>query len=198
MPAPHAQAGDRRHQRAAGADLLQVLLPGEHHQLLHLLSDRPLPRLGAQLADAPVRVPRLGRARHACSADRWATARPQVHHLGLDPRRAALHAAAAARQSVLDRRADRPDRPHPGLGVSRPSWSTRRNCCPAVPARWRGCSSASPSAWAASAPRCWASSPTHVGINFVYQICAFLPLIGLLAGFLPDIDTTGGVRPARQ
>ena len=27
----------------------------------------------------------------------------------------------------------------------------------------------------------------HVGINLVYQICAFLPLIGLLAGFLPDL-----------
>ncbi|HEV3287051.1 MAG TPA: MFS transporter [Steroidobacteraceae bacterium] len=27
----------------------------------------------------------------------------------------------------------------------------------------------------------------HVGIAFVYQICAFLPLIGLLAGFLPDV-----------
>jgi FSR family fosmidomycin resistance protein-like MFS transporter len=27
----------------------------------------------------------------------------------------------------------------------------------------------------------------HVGIDFVYQICAFLPLIGLLAGFLPDV-----------
>jgi len=27
----------------------------------------------------------------------------------------------------------------------------------------------------------------HVGITFVYQICAFLPLIGLLATFLPDV-----------
>jgi FSR family fosmidomycin resistance protein-like MFS transporter len=27
----------------------------------------------------------------------------------------------------------------------------------------------------------------HAGIDFVYQICAFLPLIGLLAGFLPDV-----------
>jgi MFS transporter, FSR family, fosmidomycin resistance protein len=29
------------------------------------------------------------------------------------------------------------------------------------------------------------------GINLVYEICAFLPLIGLLAGFLPDIDAHG-------
>jgi len=27
----------------------------------------------------------------------------------------------------------------------------------------------------------------HIGIDFVYQLCAFLPLIGLLAAFLPDV-----------
>lgn len=36
------------------------------------------------------------------------------------------------------------------------------------------------------------------GINLVYEICAFLPVIGLLAAFLPDVDSTGGVRPARN
>jgi len=36
------------------------------------------------------------------------------------------------------------------------------------------------------------------GINLVYEICAFLPVIGLLAGFLPDVDTHGAVRPARE
>ena len=35
------------------------------------------------------------------------------------------------------------------------------------------------------------------GIKLVYEICAFLPVIGLLAGFLPDVDSAGGVRPAR-
>ena len=33
------------------------------------------------------------------------------------------------------------------------------------------------------------------GINLVYEICAFLPIIGLLAGFLPDVDSRGVVRP---
>jgi FSR family fosmidomycin resistance protein-like MFS transporter len=28
----------------------------------------------------------------------------------------------------------------------------------------------------------------HVGIDTIYEICAFLPLIGLLAGFLPDVQ----------
>jgi FSR family fosmidomycin resistance protein-like MFS transporter len=27
----------------------------------------------------------------------------------------------------------------------------------------------------------------HYGIVFVYQVCAFLPLLGLLAVFLPDV-----------
>lgn len=31
----------------------------------------------------------------------------------------------------------------------------------------------------------------HTGIHFVYQVCAFLPLIGILTGFLPNI---GGKR----
>ncbi|MGH8287501.1 MAG: MFS transporter [Steroidobacteraceae bacterium] len=34
------------------------------------------------------------------------------------------------------------------------------------------------------------------GIKLVYEICAFLPLIGLLAGFLPDVGTHG-VRRTR-
>jgi len=35
----------------------------------------------------------------------------------------------------------------------------------------------------------------HVGIDPVYQICAFLPLLGLLAAFLPDVHKYP-VRPA--
>jgi len=28
-----------------------------------------------------------------------------------------------------------------------------------------------------------------MGIDFVYQVCAFLPLIGLLTGLLPDVGS---------
>ena len=31
------------------------------------------------------------------------------------------------------------------------------------------------------------------GINLVYELCAWLPVIGLLAGFLPEVD-----RPPRE
>jgi FSR family fosmidomycin resistance protein-like MFS transporter len=33
------------------------------------------------------------------------------------------------------------------------------------------------------------------GINLVYQACAFLPMIGLLAGLLPDVKTHGSAEP---
>jgi FSR family fosmidomycin resistance protein-like MFS transporter len=34
----------------------------------------------------------------------------------------------------------------------------------------------------------------HVGITLVYQLCAFLPIIGLLAAFLPDLHRLPGSR----
>ena len=43
---------------------------------------------------------------------------------------------------------------------SRPSWCTRRSCCPAGWGWWPGCSSDSRSGWAASARRRWAGWPT--------------------------------------
>jgi FSR family fosmidomycin resistance protein-like MFS transporter len=36
----------------------------------------------------------------------------------------------------------------------------------------------------------------HIGIGQVYQICAFLPLIGLLAAFLPDLHNSHAARTA--
>ena len=32
------------------------------------------------------------------------------------------------------------------------------------------------------------------GINFVYEVCAFLPLLGLLAAFLPDLHKYHAAR----
>ena len=36
----------------------------------------------------------------------------------------------------------------------------------------------------------------HAGIEVVYRACAFLPALGLLAAFLPHVETRGG--PARS
>src|SRR5215831_8706177 len=38
----------------------------------------------------------------------------------------------------------------------------------------------------------------HVGIDTIYQICAFLPLIGLLAAFLPDLHETHAEAHAQE
>ena len=38
----------------------------------------------------------------------------------------------------------------------------------------------------------------HFGIVFVYQVCAFLPLLGLLAVFLPDVRPPGHVPAASR
>ena len=35
----------------------------------------------------------------------------------------------------------------------------------------------------------------HTSINFVFHVCSFLPLIGLLTGFLPDIEPRGSALP---
>jgi len=36
------------------------------------------------------------------------------------------------------------------------------------------------------------------GIEYVYRLCSFLPLIGLLTGFLPNLDRTAVVSPSRR
>jgi MFS transporter, FSR family, fosmidomycin resistance protein len=36
----------------------------------------------------------------------------------------------------------------------------------------------------------------HTSIDFVYKVCAYLPLIGLLTAFLPNVEPRGATRPA--
>ena len=38
----------------------------------------------------------------------------------------------------------------------------------------------------------------HYGIEFVYRICAYLPLLGMVAAFLPDIEHRAGTANATQ
>lgn len=37
----------------------------------------------------------------------------------------------------------------------------------------------------------------HTGINFVFQLCSFLPLLGLLTAFLPSLEKIAADQPAR-
>lgn len=40
-----------------GSDFLEVFLPGQHQQLLHLLSDRPISLVHSEVADAAIPLP---------------------------------------------------------------------------------------------------------------------------------------------
>ena len=102
-----AGCGCARARHPRRADLLEVRLSREPVELLHVLSHREIPSVGAECAAASVPVP--GRRRGG-NGDGRAARRPlraQAAHLVLDPGRAAVHARAALRQSVLDQRAQR-------------------------------------------------------------------------------------------
>ena len=99
------------------AGLFKVLLSGELEQLLHVLSDQQISRLGSHGPDRSLRVSRRGRRRHdprrAAGRSFW----QEVRHLGFDPGSAALHAAAAARELVLELDSHRDNRPDSRLGL---------------------------------------------------------------------------------
>ena len=99
-----ARASDRRAGDPHRADGVEVRLHGEHVELLHVLSHRPL--RGRSAADAVVRLSRVGRDRHRRRRRARRPVRPQVRHLVLDSRGVAVHAGAAVREPVLDRRVD--------------------------------------------------------------------------------------------
>ena len=112
-----ARAGAARDRGADRADLLQVLLSGEPHQLLYFLSDAPLPRLDRDGADRSVRLPGGVGGRHGLRRPDRRPARPQDRDLGLDPRRRAVHARSALCRTRGDGRLERADRTGAVLGV---------------------------------------------------------------------------------
>jgi MFS family permease len=76
---------------------VEVRLPGESEQLLHILLDSSVRLVGAQRAARAVCVRRCGRGRHRPRRPVWRSHRPQARHLVLDPRNPAVHADAALR-----------------------------------------------------------------------------------------------------
>ena len=72
-----ARQGRVRRRDPDAADLLQVLLHGEHHQLLHVLPHREVRAVGPAGAAAPLRVPVRGRGRHAARRPDRRPHRPQ-------------------------------------------------------------------------------------------------------------------------
>jgi len=181
-----ASRAPRRHVVLAIAVLLALVFSSTStsraSRAITLLSHRPLSRFGAQFAAAAVRVP--GRRRGGGMAGG-----PLGDRLGskyiIWPRSwvSCRSPPAAARESLLDVCAHRADR----LIISS---RFRRSCVRAGPAAGRtgmvaglffGLAFGMGSVGAAVLGKL----ADHSGIDFVYQVCAFLPLIGLLAAFLP-------------
>ena len=109
--------GRVRGRHPAVPDLLEVLLPDQPDELLHAVPDRHVRGIRPERSTSVVRLPRGGGSRYIL---RWAGRgqnRFQGGHLGVDPRRAAVHPRPAPRQPVLDNCAYRPDRSDTRLGV---------------------------------------------------------------------------------
>ena len=70
--------------------------------------------------------------------------------------------------------------------------------CPEKSGSSRAFSSASPLAWAGSAPPSSASLADKTSISHVFHLCAFLPLLGLLTGFLQRTKKTPGRLTGRS
>ncbi len=142
------------------AHLLQALLLGVDHELLHLLFDPHLRSAGADGAALSVPVPRRRGGRHG---DRRPDRRPHRHaarDLVVDPRRAALHPGAALCGAARDGHPQRHHRRRSSPPPIRPSSSMRKACCRAGSAWWPACFSGSPSALPASARPFSGGSPT--------------------------------------
>ena len=94
---------DLRAGGAGGADLLEVHLPGEPHELLYLLSDQPLPGLSiaTRAQYLPVLFPLRRRRRHDHRRTAGRSLRPQVRDLDFHPWRRAVHPRAAVREPAV-------------------------------------------------------------------------------------------------
>ena len=115
--------------------------------------------------------------------------------VGLDRRRPAVHPGAALRRSVLDRHSDRRYRPDPGLGL----FGDHRLRAGAGAGKGRhGRRAVLRLVFRHGRDRGGGARPARRRDEhrYVYQICAFLPLLGLLTVLLPNIGRPQGTRLA--
>ena len=181
--------GDRGPDRTR---LFQVFLFGQLHQLLHLLPHDPFSPRGAEFADPPVCFSGSRRCRNSHWRPDWRPHWAQDGDLVLHPRRFAPDHAAALREPVLD---------HVlsvlvGLGLASAFPAILVYAQELVPGRvgmisglFFGFAFGMGGIGAAILGRI----ADATSILFVYKICAYLPAIGLLAGFLPSMSQ----RPLR-
>ena len=184
----------RRARRAAGADLLEVLLHGQPQQLLHLLPDRAVRRVGAARADLSVRLPRRGRRSGTFVGgpigDRFGRKRViWFSILGV----AALHAGAALRRPVLDGRADG----RRSALILSSAFSAivvyAQELMPGQVGMISGLFFGFAFGMGGVGAAVLGELADIWGIVTVFKIVSFLPLIGLITVFLPNVER----RPAR-
>ena len=176
-----------RARGAGGAVVLQAALRLEPVELLHLLSDRQVRRLDPGRADLSLHLPRRQRGRARSSAARSATASAARYViwfsiLGALPFTLALPYAGLFASAVLT--------VFIGLIMSSTTSSIIVFAQELMPHRFGmisgvffGVAFGIGGLGAAVLGRL----ADHTGIGFVYQVCAFLPAIGLLAVFLPKM-----------
>ncbi len=168
----------------------KAVYPREHQQLSAILPDRQISSHRAVGADLSVPVPRRGCGRHFRGRPDRRPVRPQICDLVLHPRRVPLHDAVAPRQPVLD----------PGVllvmtGLILASAFSvilvyAQELLPGKVGLIAGlffglAASGLPGLGAAGL----GVLADHTSIRFVYSICAWLPGIGLLAAFPPNLHS---------
>jgi FSR family fosmidomycin resistance protein-like MFS transporter len=189
-----------RHDRAGGAGravVLQAALRVEPVELLHLLSDRQVRRLDPGGSTLSVHLPRRERGGRVLRRTAGRSLRPQIRDLVFDPRRAAVHAGAALCRSVDERGAD----VFIGLIISSATSSIIVFAQELMPHRFgmiSGVFFGVAFGIGGLGAAVLGKVADHTGIAFVYQVCAFLPAIGLLAVFLPKLPRTRLTRNARR
>ena len=185
------EARRRIDRHPGGADLLEVLLHGQPQQLLHVLPDVEVPRLGANGAAGPVHFPRSGGRRHDPGRADRRPDRAQAGDLGVDPRRPALQPPAPARElfwtpilTVII-----------GLILASAFSAIVVYAQELVPGRVgliSGVFFGFAFGMGGLGAAVLGELADGIGIEAVYRLCAFLPAIGLLTAFLPDVE-----RPRR-
>ena len=172
---------------AGRAVVLQAALRVEPVELLHLLPDRQVRRLDPGRPVLSLHLPCRERGGGVLRRAARRSLRPQIRDLVFDPRRAAVHAGAALCRPVRERGADGVHRPHHFVGDVVDH--RVRAGTDAAPLRHdlRACSSEFAFGIGGLGAAVLGKVADHTGIAFVYQVCAFLPAIGLLAVFLPKL-----------
>ena len=120
--------------------------------------------------------------------------RPEVRDLGIDPRRLSVHLRAAVRQPVLDRHPDGGDRPDPRVGVLGDPGLRAGARAGTGRARSAGIFFGFAFGMGGLGAAALGRLADATSIEYVYRLCAYLPLIGLLTAFLPDLDQPATAR----